>query len=132
MFEKKKIHRELEKINKSIEKYIDEDGVTKIELRFPYNKKIISLVRHLKDRRGLPVGFYSYDGELKKWTFLHTDITSYYLTLIAVRYDFKFVDGSLLFHNTKKPLDFFHYNLPTHFNIKGYDFMADQISKNLK
>ena len=32
----------------------------------------------------------------------------------------------------QKPLDFFHYNLPTHFNIKGYDFMADQISKNLK
>ena len=50
----------------------------------------------------------------------------------AIKYDFKFIDGSLLFHNTKKPLDFFHYNLPTHFNIKGYDFMADQISKNLK
>ena len=49
----------------------------------------------------------------------------------AIKYDFKFVDGSLLFNNTNKPLDFFHYNLPTHFNIEGYDFMADQISKNL-
>ena len=49
----------------------------------------------------------------------------------AIKYDFKFIDGSTSFHNTKKPLNFFHYNLPTHFNIKGYDFMADQISKNL-
>ena len=82
--------------DKSIEKYIDEDGLSKIELRFPYNKKIISLVRHLKDRRGLPAGFCQYDGEIKKWTFLQTDVTSYYLTLIAVRYDFKFVDETLL------------------------------------
>ena len=50
----------------------------------------------------------------------------------AIKYDFKFIDGSILFNNTRDPLNFFHYNLPTHFNIKGYDFMADQISKNLK
>jgi hypothetical protein len=37
-----------------------------------------------------------YDGEKKKWTFLHTDVTAYYLTLIAVRYNFKFTDDSLL------------------------------------
>ena len=37
-----------------------------------------------------------YDGEKKKWTFQHSDVTAYYLTLIAVRYDFKFMDDSLL------------------------------------
>ena len=82
--------------DKSIEKYIDEDGQAKIELRFPYNKKVITLIRLLKDHRGLPAGYSLYDGESKKWTFIQSDVTTYYLTLIAVRYDFKFVDKTLL------------------------------------
>ena len=82
--------------DKVIEKYTDDNGVEKIELRFPYNKKIIELVRCLKDRRDFPAGYSQYDGENKKWTFLHTDVTAYYLTLIAARYDFKFTDDSLL------------------------------------
>ena len=82
--------------DKVIEKYIDEDDVTKIELRFPYNKKVIQLVRCLKDKRDLPAGYSRYDGENKKWTFIHSDVTAYYLTLIAARYDFKFIDDSLL------------------------------------
>ncbi len=81
---------------KSIEKYTDEEGVNKIEMRFPYNKKIISLIRKLKDGRGLPNGYASYDGDSKKWIFLQTDVTTYYLTLIAIRYDFKFVETNLL------------------------------------
>ena len=82
--------------DKVIEKYTDEDGVDKIELRFPYNKKVIQLIRCLKDKRDFPAGYSQYDGEAKKWTFLHTDVTAYYLTLIAARYDFKFVDDRLL------------------------------------
>ena len=82
--------------DKVIEKYKDEDGVDKIELRFPYNKKVIQLIRCLKDKRDFPAGYSQYDGEAKKWTFLHTDVTAYYLTLIAARYDFKFMDDSLL------------------------------------
>jgi hypothetical protein len=82
--------------DKSIEKYIDDDDVTRIELKFPYHKKVIQLIRCVKDRRGMPAGYSQYDGESKKWTFLHSDVTAYYLTLIAVRYDFKFSDDSLL------------------------------------
>ena len=82
--------------DKTIEKYTDDDGVDKIELRFPYDKKLIQLVRCLKDNSDLPAGYTQYDGEAKKWTFLQSDVTTYYLTLIAVRYDFKFVDTSLL------------------------------------
>ena len=81
---------------KSIEKYTDDDNVDHIEIRFPYNKKIIQLIRCLKDKRGMPAGYSQYDGESKKWTFLHSDVTAYYLTLIAVRYDFKFSDDALL------------------------------------
>jgi hypothetical protein len=81
--------------DKSIEKFQD-DGVDMIELRFPYNKKIIQLIRTLKDKRDLPTGYAQYDGEAKKWIFVQSDVTTYYLTLIAVRYDFKFVDESLL------------------------------------
>ena len=82
--------------DKVIEKYTDEDNVVKIEMSFPYNKKVIQLIRCMKDKRGLPGMYAMYDGEKKKWTFLHSDVTAYYLTLIAVRYDFKFMDDSLL------------------------------------
>ena len=82
--------------DKVIEKFQDDDGVDMIELRFPYNKKIIQLIRCLKDKRDLPGMYAMYDGEAKKWTFIHSDVTAYYLTLIAVRYDFKFMDESLL------------------------------------
>jgi hypothetical protein len=90
--------------DKVIEKYTDDEGVDKIELRFPYNKKVIQLIRCLKDHRDFPAGYSQYDGEAKKWTFLHTDVTAYYLTLIAARYDFKFTDDSLLrdYENIKK------------------------------
>ena len=81
---------------KSIEKYTDESNIDKIELKFPYHKKVIQLIRCLKDKRNMPTGYCQYSGEEKKWTFLHTDVTAYYLTLIAVRYDFKFADDSLL------------------------------------
>ena len=91
---------------KSIEKFIDEDGQEKIEVRFPYHKKVIQLIRVLKDKKNLPNGYAQYDGENKKWTFIQTDVTTYYLTLIAVRYDFKFVDDSLLndYDNIKKEI----------------------------
>ena len=82
--------------DKVIEKYTDEDNVDKIEMRFPYNKKVIQLIRCMKDKRDLPGMYALYDGEKKKWTFQHSDVTAYYLTLIAVRYDFKFMDDSLL------------------------------------
>jgi hypothetical protein len=82
--------------DKVIEKYTDEDNVDRIEMRFPYNKKVIQLIRCMKDKRDLPGMYALYDGEKKKWTFQHSDVTAYYLTLIAVRYDFKFMDESLL------------------------------------
>ena len=81
---------------KSIEKFITEDGDKKIEIKFPYNKKIIQLIRPLKDKKGLPNGYAHYDGDQKKWIFNQSDVTTYYLNLIAVRYDFKYVDETLL------------------------------------
>ena len=100
-------------LDKSIEKYTDESNIDKIELKFPYNKKIIQLIRCLKDKRGLPVGYSQYDGEEKKWTFLHSDITAYYLTLIGVRYDFKFSDDSLLNDYDKIKKEIVGYRMPT-------------------
>ena len=82
--------------DKVIEKYTDDDNVDRIEMRFPYHKKVIQLIRCMKDKHGLPGGYALYDGEAKKWTFVHSDVTAYYLTLIAVRYDFKFTDDGLL------------------------------------
>ena len=82
--------------DKVIEKYTDDDNIDRIEMRFPYHKKVIQLIRCMKDKRGLPGMYALYDGDKKKWTFQHSDVTAYYLTLIAVRYDFKFTDDSLL------------------------------------
>ena len=48
-------------------KYTTIDDDTYIEVRFPYNKKIIQLIRCIKDKRNLPTEYYSYDGDSKKW-----------------------------------------------------------------
>ena len=49
----------------------------------------------------------------------------------ALKYGFVFIDGSKTYNLKKNPLDFFNYNLPTHFNIKGYDLLAEDLAKNL-
>lgn len=51
---------------------------------------------------------------------------------IAIKYDFIFIDGASIYHNRENPLDVFHYGLPTHFNIKGYDILADYLSTQIK
>ena len=116
---------------KVIEKYTDENGVSKIELRFPYHKKIISLIRILKDQRNLPAGYYQYDGESKKWTFLQTDVTTYYLTLIAVRYDFKFVDETLLDDYDQIKKEIINYRQPTAKLIAG-EIVLGNVSDSLQ
>ena len=117
--------------DKVIEKYTDDDGIDKIELRFPYNKKVIQLIRCLKDNRDFPAGYSQYDGEAKKWTFLHTDVTAYYLTLIAARYDFKFVDDSLLrdYEEIKKEVV---GHRQTSARLIGSEIVLDNASESLK
>ena len=116
---------------KSIEKYTDDKNVDYIEIRFPYNKKIIQLIRCLKDKRGMPAGYSVYDGENKKWTFLHSDVTAYYLTLIAVRYDFKFTDDSLLNdHDEIKKEKILHRNPSA--KLVGEDIVLDNATESLQ
>ena len=109
---------------KTIEKYIEDDE-EKIDLKFPYTKKIIQLVRCLKDRKGIPSSYVRYDGESKTWTFKQTDVTTYYLTLIAVRYDFKFVDETLLedYYAVKNEIK--DYKQPTAHIIGGHVVIND-------
>ena len=117
--------------DKVIEKFIDEDGEAKIELRFPYHKKVITLIRLLKDKRGLPAGYSQYDGESKKWTFLQSDVTTYYLTLIAVRYDFKFTDKTLLDDFEEVRNEIKGYREPTARLIAG-QIILDNANESLK
>jgi len=116
---------------KSIEKFIDVDEVQKIELHFPYNKKIIQLIRTLKDNKGLPAGYAKYDGESKKWTFEQTDVTTYYLTLLAIRYDFKFIDTTLLddYYAVRKEIT--GYKKP-HARLVGTEIVIDNASESLQ
>ena len=117
--------------DKSIEKFIDDDDEEKIELRFPYNKKIITLIRLVKDKRDLPGGYALYDGEAKKWTFKHSDVTAYYLTLIAVRYNFKFSDDSLLTDYEEIKKEIIGHRKPTARLIAG-EIILDNASESLQ
>jgi hypothetical protein len=81
---------------KTIEVTQDKNSTDIIEMRFPYDKKIVDLIRCCKDHRGLPAGYFLFDGESKTWTIVKSDVTTYYMTQIAVRYNFTFVTESLL------------------------------------
>ena len=117
--------------DKVIEKYTDDENVTKIEMRFPYNKKVIQLIRCMKDKRDMPAGYANYDGEAKKWTFLHSDITAYYLTLIAVRYDFKFTDDNLLNDYEEIKKEVMGHRQPTA-RLIGGEVVIDNASESLQ
>ncbi len=124
---------------KSIEKYKDEDEESLIDMKFPYSKKIVTLIRTLKNKKCLPVSYTKYDGESKVWTFKQTDVTTYYLTLIAVRYDFKFVDPTLLDEYYEVRNEVKDYKTPTAKLIGGEiiienapESMIDYWDKNLK
>jgi len=80
---------------KVIELYTTENGQQCLEIKFPYDEKIIKLIRCLKKKCQDLVPML-YDGETKKWTMNYTDISAYYITLIAVRYNFKIVNSSML------------------------------------
>ena len=125
--------------DKSIEKYKNEEEESLIDIKFPYSKKIVTLIRCLKNKKCLPVSYTKYNGESKVWTFKQTDITTYYLTLIAVRYDFKFVDPTLLddYYEVKKEKR--DYKNPSARLIAGEiildnapESMLDYWNKNLK
>ena len=62
---------------KIIEVVQDENREEFIELKFPYNKKIVELIRVLKGCKGLPQDYFVYDGETKKWSIKKTDVTTY-------------------------------------------------------
>ena len=81
---------------KSVEQYQHEDGREMIEVKFPYNEKLISLLRCLKNKKAAGLIAMVYDGESKKWLIPYTELTCYYVTLIAVRYDFKIVSPNIL------------------------------------
>ena len=125
--------------DKSIEKYKDEEEESLIDIKFPYSKKIVTLIRCLKNKRCLPVSYTRYNGESKVWTFKQTDVTTYYLTLIAIRYDFKFVDPTLLDEYYEVRNEIKDYKLPTAKLIGGEiildnapESMSDYWNKNLK
>ena len=124
---------------KSIEKYIDENEEPMIDLKFPYNKKLVTLIRCLKDKKGLPMGFTHYNGESKVWSFKQTDLTTYFLTLIAIRYDFKFVDVTLLDDYEEVKIEIEPYKQPSANLIAGEivlnnapESLQEYWNKNLK
>ena len=80
---------------KSIDVFSAEDGREVLEMKFPYNEKFIALIRCLKKKTQELVPML-YDGETKKWTMNYTDTVAYYVTLIAVRYDFKILNTKIL------------------------------------
>ena len=74
--------------------------------------------------------YSQYDGEHKKWTFNQTDVTTYFLTLVAIRYDFKFVDKTLLddYYTVREEIK--NYKQPTA-RLVGTDVVIDNASNSL-
>ena len=81
---------------KAIEIIPEDVGADTIELRFPYSQKIVNLIRTLKDKKGIPTHRILFDGETKIWNIKKSDVTTYFCTLIAVRYNFEIVTPSIL------------------------------------
>ena len=79
----------------------------------------------------MPMGYCQYDGETKKWTFVHSDVTAYYLTLIAVRYDFKFSDDSLLNDYEEIKKDIVGHRQPTA-RLVGNEIVIDHAAESLQ
>ena len=67
----------------------------------------------------------------KTWTFLHSDVTAYYLTLIAVRYDFKFIDDSLLDDYEEIKKEIIGHRKPTARLIAG-EVVLDNATESLQ
>jgi len=129
------------KINfeKSIEKYINEDEEEMLEIKFPYTKKLVGLIQTLKNKKGLPHGYCMFNAESKIWTIKQTDVTTYYMTLIAIRYDFKFIDITLLDDYDTVKNEIQNYEEPSAKLIGGQivlqnapDSMQEYWNKNLK
>lgn len=89
---------------KTVEHYQEDNGDEFLEVKFPYNKKIVELIRTLRNIKTENLLPMSWDGEKKKWTIPYTAVTCYWITLIAVRYDFRFVTPHIIndFETVKK------------------------------
>ena len=89
---------------KIIELSEDHEGNPTILMKFPYDKKIVLLLRCCKEKRNLPAGYFHFDGETKIWTVQKSEVTTYYMTMIAARYNFAFDSEQLLneFEDIKK------------------------------
>lgn len=81
---------------KAIELWTDDQDKQWLEVKFPYNKKLIQLIRTLKNVKTQNLLPMLYDDKKKRWNISYNELTCYYLTLLAVRYDFKIVTKSLL------------------------------------
>jgi len=81
---------------KTIESVQDSDGNETLEMQFPYDQKIVKLIRCCKEYKSLPARYFTFEREDKIWSIVKTDVTTYYMTLIAARYNFTFVSEQLL------------------------------------
>ena len=115
---------------KSVEQYQHEDGRELIEIKFPYNEKLISLLRTLKNKKADKMVPAIYDGESKKWTLSYTELTCYYVTLMAIRYDFKIVTPHILedFEEIRK--EKLSYRPPV-IKLKDNEIIIDHANENL-
>jgi len=116
---------------KAIDTWTNDTGVKHIIMKFPYNKKIIQLIRTLKDKKQMPNGYAMYDGDSKKWTLIHSDVTAYYCTLIAARYDFEFLDKTILQDYDRVHKEIKHHKKPSARLLLG-NIVVDNAPESLK
>tara|TARA_Y100000389_G_C17380196_1_gene473930 strand:- start:67 stop:1125 length:1059 start_codon:yes stop_codon:yes gene_type:complete len=102
-----------------------------------YYESVVNDVSVLLSKKSVKKKFIFYIPKYTRLSFNKTnhpqitqlDNLKFLVKTISDKYEFEFIDGSDIYHNRKKPLDVFHYYLPTHFNSKGYKILANELSK---
>lgn len=111
----------------------DYDDALKIANNYLKNKKVRNKViyyipswQRLSNYKSRKFSFYLSNPQIKQLDHLKKTIKE-----ISEKNDFKFIDGEDLFLNLNDPLEVFHYRLNTHFNNKGYKYLAEDLYKKI-
>ena len=68
----------------------------------------------------------NYNNQIQQLNFLKNQVQK-----IAEENGFEFIDGTKQFNNKYIINEIFYYGLPTHFNEKGYDIIAEDLYKKI-
>ena len=107
------IHKDYERVVNRMDKYL-----TKKKINKRYICYLPKYTRIAHNKKNHP--------DIKKLNKLKNSVKT-----IGEKYNFEFIDASILFMDRENRLDIFPYQLPNHYNEKGYKLLAEYVSKSI-